>query len=322
MKILITGVAGFIGFSLAKELLRNEKIEVFGVDNYDDYYSKKIKKLRISELKKNRKFKFKFLDITNRKKVFNYIKNKKFKFVVHLAAQAGVRFSQFKPKKYLDINIFGFINIIDSTLKNKPEKYIYASSSSVYGDLKNLPAKEFNKLQPINVYAMTKKVNETIAKFYSNYHDLNFVGLRYFTVYGEWGRPDMFLFKLYKAYFLKEIFFLNNSGEHKRDFTYIGDVVKFTKKIIFHKKKDKKNLIFNICSNNPIKISKIIDYFKNNIGYVKIKKIGRNKLDVKHTHGSNSKVKKFTNIHKFMNYKDGIKNSFKWYKKNKLFKIK
>jgi UDP-glucuronate 4-epimerase len=323
VKIFISGVAGFIGFSLAKNLLsNNNQIDIYGIDNFDNYYSKKIKDLRIKELRKFKKFKFTKLDITKRDKVLVYFRNKKFTHIVHLAAQAGVRFSQIQPKKYLDINIFGFVNIADACLVHKPKVFIYASSSSVYGDIKKLPAKEIDNLTPLNIYATSKKINEITARFYSNHYNLNFVGLRYFTVYGEWGRPDMFLFKLFKAYHLKKTFFLNNSGEHKRDFTYIDDVVALTKKIIFKKNFKEKNIIFNICSNNPIKITKIINFFKKNIGKVAIKTIKRNKLDVKDTHGRNEAVKLFTKFNKFTNYENGILNSYSWYQKNKIYKIK
>lgn len=323
MKILITGAGGFIGFSLAKDILLNNKnVEIYGVDNFDNYYSKKIKFKRINNLKKFKKFKFVKIDITNRSKVLNTFKKIKFKYIVHLAAQAGVRYSQNNPQKYLDINIFGFINILDATILNKPKLCLYASSSSVYGDTKKLPATEEQKLDPINIYAMTKKTNEIIAKFYSNYYNLNFVGLRYFTVYGEWGRPDMFLFKLFKAFHNKDFFYLNNAGKHKRDFTYIKDAVLFTKKILFTKKFKKQNLVFNICSNNPLQINKIVDFFYKEIGKVKVKNIKRNRLDVKDTHGNNVLVKRFTKFNKFTNYKDGILNTYKWYKEFKIFKIK
>lgn len=322
MKILITGIAGFIGFSLARNiLLTNKKVEIYGLDNFDKYYSNKIKKLRIAELKKFKKFKFSKVDIAERQKIINYFKNKKFTHIVHLAAQAGVRFSELQPKKYLDNNIFGFINLIDACLISKPKLVVYASSSSVYGDLKKLPATESISLNPINVYAMTKKLNETIARFSSNYYNINFIGLRYFTVYGEWGRPDMFLFKLFKAFHLKKTFFLNNSGNHKRDFTYINDVVEFTKRIIFKKKIKNRNLIFNICSNNPVKITAIINFFKKNIGNVDVKKIKRNKLDVKDTHGSNAAVKLFTKFNNLTNYEKGILNSYRWYKKHKIYQL-
>jgi len=322
MKILITGVAGFIGFNIAKDLLINNKnIEVYGVDNFDDYYAVEFKIRRIKILKKYKKFKFKKIDITNRKKILSFTKKKKFRYIVHLAAQAGVRYSQINPIKYINTNIFGFINLIDGTLKNKPKLILYASSSSVYGESKKLPAKENYKLKPINIYATTKKINEVIAKFYSNYHNLNFVGLRYFTVYGKWGRPDMFLFKLFNAFFNNKQFFVNNHGNHKRDFTYIDDVIKFTKKILF-KKKILGHIVFNVCSNRPIKITKIIDFFQKKIGKLKIKNVARNRLDVKDTHGSNLSVKKFTKNYKFTNYKKGVLETYNWYKNNKIYKIK
>ena len=321
MKILITGVAGFIGFSLAKNLLKNDKINVYGLDNIDDYYSTKIKKLRLNELKKYKKFKFSKIDICNRQLLKKKLKKKNFDYVVHLAAQAGVRFSQLNPKNYVNTNIFGFINILDSVLDSTPKKILYASSSSVYGESQKLPSQERDNLSPLNIYATSKQLNEIIAKFYSRYHNLHLVGLRFFTVYGEWGRPDMFLFKLFKASFLKKNFYLNNSGNHKRDFTYINDAIEITKKIIFSKKIKSKNSIFNICSNKPIKITKIIDFFFKKNRNVKISKISRNRLDVKNTHGSNVLVKKITSFNKFTNYKTGIINSYDWYKKYKIYKI-
>ena len=323
MNILITGVAGFIGFSLAKNLLNdNKNITIYGIDNLDDYYSKKIKNLIINELKKSKKFKFLKIDICNRNLLAKNLNRKKFSYVVHLAAQAGVRFSEIKPKKYINTNIFGFINILDSILEFPPIKILYASSSSVYGEPKKLPMSEKDKLSPINIYASSKQLNEIIAKFYSKYHNLNMVGLRFFTVYGEWGRPDMFLFKLFKSFFKKNFFYLNNAGNHKRDFTYIKDVIEVTKKIIFNKKIKSKSSIFNICSNKPIKITKIIDFFQKKNGKIKISKISRNKLDVKDTHGNNSAVKKITSFNKFTNYKTGIVNSYDWYKKYKIYDIK
>lgn len=323
MKILITGVAGFIGFNLANNLLNsNKSLEIYGLDNYDSYYSPKIKKIRILKLKKKKKFKFIKIDICNRNLLQKKLKNKNFTYVVHLAAQAGVRYSQINPKKYIDTNIFGFINILDSILPCRPRKILYASSSSVYGDSKKLPSTENNDLFPKNIYASSKKLNEIISKFYSRYYNLNFIGLRFFTVYGEWGRPDMFLFKLFKAFILKEKFNLNNFGKHRRDFTYIHDAVEMTKKLIFDNKIKSKHTIFNICSNNPIKITKIISYFQKKHGKVLIKNILRNKLDVKDTHGNNLAIKKAIKFNNFTNYKKGILNSYNWYKNYKIFKIK
>jgi len=323
MKILITGVAGFIGFSLAKNLLKSyKKIEIYGLDNFDNYYSKKIKKIRILDLKNSKRFKFLQVDICKRNLLIQKLKRHKFSYVIHLAAQAGVRFSAEDPKKYVNTNIFGFINLLDATIKCRPKKILYASSSSVYGDSKNLPSKEYHKLFPKNIYASSKKMNEIIANFYSKYYRLNLIGLRFFTVYGQWGRPDMFLFKLFNSFLLKKVFYLNNSGHHIRDFTYIDDAVEITKKLLFSKKIKLNHSIFNICSNRPIKITKIISFFRNQYGNIKIKKILRNKLDVKNTHGSNNNVKKITSFNKFTDYKSGIINSFEWYKKYKVHKIK
>ena len=319
-KILITGSAGFIGFSLAKDLLK-KGYKIFGYDSLNKYYDVKLKLSRNKILKKFKNYTFVKGDIEDQKKLNKHALKFKPSIIIHLAAQAGVRFSQLKPKNYINTNIFGFINLLDSVLGSRPKKILYASSSSVYGESKKLPSKEKDDLLPLNIYATSKQLNEIIAKFYSRYHGLNMVGLRFFTVYGEWGRPDMFLFKLFKASFLKNYFYLNNAGNHKRDFTYINDAIEITKKIIFSKKIKSNNTIFNVCSNKPIKITKVIDFFLKKNRSVKISKISRNRLDVKNTHGSNVLVKKITSFYKFTNYKTGIINSYNWYKKYKIYKI-
>lgn len=322
MKVLITGVAGFIGFSLANNLIKSYRnIEIYGLDNFDNYYSKEIKKIRILELKKSKKFKFLQIDICKRNLLIKKLKDQKFTYIIHLAAQAGVRFSAVNPKKYVNTNVFGFINLLDATINCVPKKILYASSSSVYGDSKKLPSSENHQLFPKNIYASSKKINEIIANFYSKYYKLDIIGLRFFTVYGQWGRPDMFLFKLFNSFLLKRSFYLNNSGNHMRDFTYIDDVVEITKKLMLSKKKLPNHSIFNVCSNKPIKITKIINFFIKKYGNVKIKKISRNKLDVKNTHGSNEKVKKISSFKKFTDYKYGIISSFEWYKQYKVHKI-
>ena len=308
MNILITGVAGFIGFNLAKSLLK--KNTVYGIDNFDKYYSIKIKKKRIDHLKKKNRFYFKKIDITNFKQLKNYIRNKKIDIVIHLAAQAGVRYSLLNPNKYLDVNINGFINIIKSISNKKVKKFFYASSSSVYGDSKNFPLRENLQLKPKNIYGETKKINELIAEQYSRIYKTKFIGLRFFTIYGEWGRPDMFLFKLFKSFKTKKTFYINNYGNHLRDFTYIGDVVRIIDKLITTK----------ICSNKPINILNIVNYFKK-YKKVKTKMIKINKADVLKTHGSNLKIKKKLLIKSFSSFEKKFNNIFEWYIKNNIYKL-
>jgi UDP-glucuronate 4-epimerase len=316
-KILITGVAGFIGYSLAEKLL-NKGFKVYGVDNFDNYYSIIYKKLRIRELKKNKKFVFKKIDITNNIKLNSYLSKINFDYIFHFAAQAGVRYSLINPHKYIQTNIVGFFNMMEIFKNKKIKRFFYASSSSVYGDSDKFPLKENEKINPKNIYGFSKKLNESIAEFYSKQYSMNLTGLRFFTVYGEWGRPDMFLFKLFKAIKRKKKFYLNNHGNHKRDFTYIKDLVDILFRLM--SKKDKRHNIYNLSSNNPVNIQKIINDFKstNNFDLVSV---DRHIADVLHTHGSNKKILKKTNKKKIVKSDIAIKNTFKWYNKNNIFKI-
>ena len=312
--ILITGVAGFIGFNLANLLLK-KKYKIFGIDNFDNYYSIKIKKKRINILNKNKNFFFKNIDIVHKKKLDNYFKKKKIDIIIHLAAQAGVRYSLENPQKYIDVNIHGFLNIINQTKRNKIKNFIYASSSSVYGESKKFPLKENLLLNPKNIYGLSKKLNEQIAQIYSNQFDINCTGLRFFTIYGEWGRPDMFMFKLFKACLEKKMFYLNNFGNHKRDFTYIHDATKTLYKII--KKRKKGHKIINICSNRPIKILDIINHFKKH-HYINVKLTKMHRADVKDTHGSNKKLKELVNDFEVSNFYDCFYKTYGWYVKNNI----
>ena len=322
MKILITGVAGFIGFSLAYDFLKNsKKYQVYGIDSMDNYYSVKLKKLRVSKLKNFKNFKYFNKDITNRASLINFFKKKKFDIIFHFAAQAGVRYSNKQPKKYIKTNIFGFLNILDACINNPPKTIVYASSSSIYGDQKKFPLNEKSKLLPINIYATSKILNEHIAEFYSKNYNTNFIGLRFFTVYGEWGRPDMFLLKIFNCFFKKSFFYLNNLGNHFRDFTYIKDVVIMVKKISFQNNSPKNHEIFNLCSNHPIKLKSVISFLINEYGPIKIKKIKRNSLDVLKTHGDNKLIKRRTNFKKFTSIQLGIRNTFSWYKNYKIYKL-
>ena len=316
-KILITGVAGFIGFSIANNFLK-KNYKVIGIDNFDNYYSSKYKNKKIKILKKNKKFVFFKIDISNFKKVSKIVNLKKIDIVIHMAAQAGVRYSLINPNKYIDSNILGFTSLIKSIKNSNVKKFIYASSSSVYGDSKKFPLRETNKLKPKNIYALSKKINEEIAEEYSSLSSTKFIGLRFFTIYGEWGRPDMFLFKMFKASKLNENFYLNNFGNHLRDFTYIGDVNKIIQRLI--DKKIKKHEIFNICSNSPININEIVNKFKKN-NKLNVKLIKQHKADVIKTHGDNKKIKKFLNLDKFSKFEDNINKIFEWYKYNKIQKL-
>ena len=318
MKILITGVAGFIGFSTANSLLKNNKNTVLGIDNFDNYYSTKYKRLRVNFLKKKKNFYFKKLDITKKNKLYDLFSKKNFDLVIHFAAQAGVRYSLINPKKYIAVNKNGFKFLLDAIIKNKiPKRIIYASSSSVYGNSQNFPTKEIQKLKPQNIYAKTKISNEQLAIKYKKKYNLNICGLRFFTVYGEWGRPDMFLFKLLKAYKNNKSFYLNNYGNHLRDFTYIKDACKILKKLIYSKFKHR-HLILNICSNKPLKLTNIIKMIDNlTLNKPKIKKISMHKADIYKTHGDNSLVKKITGVKKFTDTSIGLKNTIEWIIKNK-----
>ena len=190
-KILITGIAGFIGFSLAKKLLEKNNLQIIGIDNLNTYYSKKLKHKRLQILKKNKNFKFYKLDLINKEKLELLFKKNKFLAVFNFAAQAGVRYSYENPKSYTDSNIIGFINLIQVIKDYKIKKFIFASSSSVYGDEKPFPKSETSELNPINLYSLSKLSNEQFARSMSKLMNAKIIGLRFFTIYGPWGRPDM-----------------------------------------------------------------------------------------------------------------------------------
>ena len=314
-KILITGVCGFIGFNFANYLLaKNKQIEIVGVDNLNNYYSVKQKKQRLNLLKKNPNFIFIKIDISNNRNLKKIFIKHKFDLVINLAAQAGVRYSISNPEKYIESNTVGFFNILNNCKIQNIKKIIYASSSSVYGDNTKYPSKEEYHLMPNNFYSLTKKNNEEQAELYSKYYKLNLIGLRFFTVFGEWGRPDMMMMKYIKAsYNKREKFYLYNKGNHYRDLTYIGDVNKILAKLINIKFKNHK--IFNICSNNPVKLTKILKIIDNLTSTKpKIIKIVRQKADLLKTHGSNNKINKLIKFNKYTKLEVAIKNVINWYK--------
>mgnify|MGYP006082651767 CR=1 FL=1 len=315
MNILITGACGFIGFNFCLNLLKNKKSNnIIGIDNLNNYYSVKLKLERLKILKTYKNFTFKKIDISNNKKIYNLFKKNKFNVVYNFAAQASVRYSLLNPKLYIKSNIVGFFNILEASKEFKPKKIIYASSSSIYGENKNFPLSETEILKPKNIYSFTKKNNEEMAEIYSKNYNLNLIGLRFFTIYGEWGRPDMMILKYIEASLNKKIFYLNNYGNHTRDFTYIKDVINIMNKL-FSLKTKKNHEIFNICSNKPIKLNKIIQSLNVLTNIPKIKKIKFQKADVLKTHGSNKKITRLLKIKKFTNIDEGLSNTFYWYKK-------
>lgn len=321
MKILVTGIAGFIGHSLAIDYLKNKNNEIIGIDNFSSYSGRDIKKLRIRLLKKYKNFRFLNIDIKNKKKIVELFKKNNFDIVVHFAAEVGVRYSIIRPDKYIDANIRGFFNIIDNMKFNPPKKFLFASSSSVYGDSKIFPLKENLNLDPINIYALSKKNNEEVAKIYSKKYKTQFIGLRFFTVFGELGRPDMFFFKMILSVFKNKKLYLNNSGHHYRDFTYIKDVVNILKKLIVLNTK-KNYQILNICSSRPIYLKNFIKISEKYLKKINIVNVPLHPADVYKTHGSNKELLKLIKKKKFTKLNTAIKNTIESYKKYKIYRQK
>ena len=317
-KILITGVAGFIGFNLTKKLLEENKYYIVGIDNIDNYYSTRLKVDRLKILKKMKNFFFYKIDICKINDLQKVFKKSKFDYIYHLAAQAGVRYSIDNSKSYLDNNICAYFNLLECLKKNPPKVFFYASSSSVYGNMKKFPLVENSIGSQKNMYSLSKKFNEELAKIYANLYNIKTVGLRFFTVYGEWGRPDMFYLKYLEAIRKKRTIQINNFGNHSRDFTYISDVVEILIKLLGAKIKNN-NEVYNICSSKPIPLMKMVNIL--NIltnKKAKIKKVKLQMADVIKTHGNNSKILKIIKKDKFLDLYTGLKNTVNWYKNYKL----
>lgn len=224
MKFLVTGAAGFIGFHVSKRLL-NDGHQVVGIDNINDYYDVKLKESRLEQLE-SPSFTFYKLDLADRDGMAKLFESEQFERVIHLAAQAGVRYSLENPYAYADSNLTGYLNILEGCRHNKVQHLLYASSSSVYGLNRKMPFSTDDSVDhPVSLYAATKKANELMAHTYSHLYSIPTTGLRFFTVYGPWGRPDMALFKFTKAMLEGKSIDVYNHGKMKRDFTYIDDIV-------------------------------------------------------------------------------------------------
>ena len=231
MEILVTGCAGFIGAALSRRLLERGD-EVIGVDNLNDYYDPGLKRDRLGLLEESDNFSFRKLDISDRTQVENLFREIAPRRVVHLAAQAGVRYSITHPHSYISANIEGFLNILEGCRATRVEHLVYASSSSVYGANEKLPFSESDPaVHPVSLYGATKRANELMAHSYSRLYDIPVTGLRYFTVYGPWGRPDMSPILFTEKIYAGDPIQVFNRGEHRRDFTYIDDVVEATVRI-------------------------------------------------------------------------------------------
>ena len=330
MKILITGCIGFIGFHLSKKLILNGHT-VIGVDSINSYYGTKIKYDRLKILRKeSKKFVFKKGDISSSLFVERIFKTFKIDQVVNLAAQAGVRYSIENPKAYVESNLIGFFNILECCRQFKIKHLIYASTSSVYGNNSPLPFSEKNHADhPIQFYAATKRANELMAHSYSSLYNLPTTGLRFFTVYGPWGRPDMALFLFTKNILEGKKIDLFNYGNHIRDFTYVDDIVnplvKLVRKIPKKNIKLKKNRdpskssapfnIFNIGNNNPKKLKEFVQEIEKKLGLkakVNLKKLQSG--DVYETFADTSKLENHVNYKSQTNLKTGISKFIDWYK--------
>ena len=334
-RILITGVAGFIGFHLSKKLLTEDYL-IIGIDNINDYYDVSLKINRLKELEKisltqNQSWQFKKLDLIEKNLLKSVFEEYKPNVVINLAAQAGVRYSINNPMAYIDSNIVGFMNILELCKEYQVENLIYASSSSVYGGNKKIPFCEADAVNhPISIYAATKRCNELMAHCYSHLFNLPCTGLRFFTVYGPWGRPDMAPMIFTKAIFSGTPIEIYNHGNMLRDFTYIDDVIESIAKLINKPAKrsfDIKNQlqnpskswapfeIFNIGNNKPIKLMDFIEKLENEIGIKANKEfIEIQKGDVEKTHSDSTLLSIKTGFKPNTSISTGIKKFIKWYK--------
>ncbi len=328
--IMITGAAGFIGFHLAKKLLQ-KGFSVTGIDNLNDYYDVRLKQARLNLLLSEKNFNFKKIDIADKQQIIETFKDNSYDIVINLAAQAGVRYSLINPYSYINSNIVGFINILEGCRHYRVRHLVFASSSSVYGANTKMPfSVSHNTDHPVSLYAATKKSNELIAHSYSHLYNIPCTGLRFFTVYGPWGRPDMALFLFTKAIIEKKPITVFNYGKMQRDFTYIDDIVEGVIRVMkkIPKKNEKWNSdapdpsssfapyrIYNIGNNNPITLSKFIETIENAIG-IKAKKefIKIQDGDVPATYADIDSLIKEIGFAPKTSLKDGIENFITWYK--------
>ena len=326
MKILITGAAGFIGFHLSKKLLDNS-YQVIGVDNLNDYYDPNLKQIRLEKLGKYKKFTFHKADLKDKKDIDNIFETYRPTHVINLAAQAGVRYSIENPYVYVDSNLVGFMNILEACRNYPVEHLLYASSSSVYGGNKKVPYSTDDKVDhPVSLYAATKKSNELMAHAYSSLYDIPSTGLRFFTVYGPLGRPDMAYFKFTNKLVNGETIQIYNNGDMYRDFTYIDDIV--TGIINVMNKAPEPNedgvnyKVYNIGNNSPENLMDFVNILEEKLMKYEIieKEADKEFLpmqpgDVYQTYADISQLEKDFGFKPSTSLADGLDQFAKWYKK-------
>lgn len=313
--ILITGSSGFIGYHISKKFLE-KKYNVLGIDSHDNYYPIKYKNERKKELDKFKNYKFINIDIT-KKKNLDKLNHFNISSIIHLAAQAGVRNADKNKNKFINCNIIGFDNILEFVKHKKINKLIYASSSSVYGNTKRIPTKEKDYLsKPVSFYGLTKSINEIQAENFALNNKISIYGLRFFTVYGEFPRPDMAIAKIFTSIKKNKPFTLYNFGKNLRDFTYVGNVADCIYGLI-KKSSNNTHKIFNIGSSTNILINDLIKLIETETNKkIKIKQMGYNSDDISISLSDNKKIYDYLKTKEHINISKGIKLMNKWFNSN------
>jgi UDP-glucuronate 4-epimerase len=329
-KVLITGAAGFIGFHLSKRLA-SDGYQVVGIDNLNDYYDVNLKKARLAILSEISGFTFEKIDLTDKKKIDRLFQNSQFDYVVNLAAQAGVRYSLQNPYVYIDSNITGFLNILEACRFHPVKHLVFASSSSVYGANTTMPfSVHHNVDHPISLYAASKKANELMAHTYASLYKVPSTGLRFFTVYGPWGRPDMALFLFTSAIFNGKPIDVYNHGKMKRDFTYVDDIVEGIVRLIPRSphpdpewsgdKPDPSSSfapyrIYNIGNNKPVELMKFIETIEKYASITAVNKfMDIQKGDVPATFADVDDLMNDVGFKPDTSIEEGIESFITWYK--------
>ena len=314
MKILVTGAAGFIGAALSLHLLERGD-DVVGMDNLNDYYDIHLKKARLARLTPHKNFTFLECDIANNEAIAPLFAKEKFQCVVHLAAQAGVRYSITNPHVYAQSNLVGFLTILEGCRQQNVEHLVYASSSSVYGANTKLPFSTSDNVDhPVSLYAATKKANELMAHSYSHLYGLSTTGLRFFTVYGEWGRPDMSPFIFTRQILANKPIDLFNYGNHQRDFTYIDDIIKGIMCVVDTPQTENYRL-YNIGNSQPEQLLTFVETLEKYLGKTAIKNLLPMQAgDVQDTYADMDGMKRDFNYSPKTSLDEGLEKFVQWYK--------